>query len=347
MSRLEGVRVFLTGHTGFKGSWAVALLRRLGATVTGYALAPPTQPSLFEESSIVDSVEHRLGDVRDAELLARTMRDASPDCVLHLAAQSLVLEGLRAPVETYAVNVLGTANVLEAMRHLPAVRAAVIVTSDKCYEPAPRALRENDPLGGHDPYSASKAAAEMVLQGYRAVLDPKCVVASARAGNVIGGGDWADRRLFADLARAALRDGRLTLRHPEAVRPWQHVLDALAGYVAILSRALSGDASVARAWNFGPSAPDHVTVRDAVERFSRAYGSPVAIEVDAAAAPENPVLRLESGDARERLGWVPAFGLTEAIDETARFYRRRAAGEPVRALLEESVDRYAAQADPA
>jgi CDP-glucose 4,6-dehydratase len=342
VNALDGVRVFVTGHTGFKGSWAIAFLHRLGASVVGYALPAPTSPSLFEEAQLASTIDHHLGDVRDAASLLRAMRDAAPDVVLHLAAQSLVLQGMADPVTTYATNVMGTVNVLEAVRTTRSVRAVLVVTSDKCYEPSSSALREGDPLGGHDPYSASKACAEMVVAGYRPLLcgPGSAIVATARAGNVIGGGDWAANRLFADLARAAGGDRRVVLRHPGAVRPWQYVLDALAGYASVIRRALDGDASVARAWNFGPDNLERVTVGDIVELFETAYGEKMTASVDSTAVAENPALLLDSTAARERLGWHTRFDLLRSVRETAGFYRRRFAGEDVAGLLHESVTRY-------
>lgn len=342
MRSLCGARVFLTGHTGFKGAWAVAMLRELGAEVTGFSLPAPTVPSLFEEARIAATMQHEEGDVRHLERLSAAMQCAQPDLVIHMAAQSLVIEGLDDPVGTFATNVQGTVHVLEAIRTTRSVRAAVIVTSDKCYEPSLRGLHESDPLGGHDPYSGSKAAAEIVVESYREAFfrSGKPVIASVRAGNVIGGGDWSHYRIVADLARAMLDGRRLTLRHPNAIRPWQHVADALNGYFTVAARALQGDRDVARAWNFGPSEDAHIPVRELVERFARAYGVGLATSVEGGAAPENPTLILDSGDARRYLGWRPKLDLTKTIDETAIFYRLRAEGTDCRTLLQEQVRRF-------
>ncbi len=336
---LRGTRVLVTGHTGFKGAWAIALLRALGARVYGFSLPPPTQPSLFEESGASARIEHRLGDIRDADALRDAIAQWQPECVLHLAAQSLVLEGLSDPVGTYATNVQGTVNVVEAVRNAPSVRVLVVATSDKCYRPSLAALREDDPLGGHDPYSASKACAELVVEGYRALLKRGHgpIVATVRAGNVIGGSDWAAYRLFPDLARAMLGERRLVVRHPQAIRPWQHVLDALLGYCILLSRGLRGDATVARAWNFGPDDGRPLSVREGIALFVQGYGSEVEVVLDKAAVPENPVLLLDSASSRELLAWHPVFSAERAIAETATFYRRRAAGEKVSELLDEAV----------
>jgi CDP-glucose 4,6-dehydratase len=350
LKRLDGRRIFVTGHTGFKGAWTIVLLRHLGAHVTGYSLDPPTSPSLFEEAGLASYVDHHIGDVRDLDGLRAAMLRAAPDAVIHLAAQSLVLEGLADPIGTYATNVMGTAHVLEAMRGLDSVRATLIVTSDKCYRPGAHAMREDDPLGGHDPYSASKAAAEIVVEGYRPLFAPATpILMTARAGNVIGGGDWSANRLLADLARAMLAQGRVTLRHPGAIRPWQHVLDALNGYVALLWRALDGDTTMARAWNFGPARDDHATVADVVRLFADAYGAPLVLTVDEAAVAENPALMLDSTRAHADLGWRPVFDVAGAVRDAASFYRRRAAGERALDLLAERVDEYLklAESNPA
>lgn len=327
--RFDGVRIFVTGHTGFKGAWLVALLERLGAKVTGYSLAPPTTPSLFEEAGLASRIEHRIGDVRDGDALAHAMRAAKPEAVLHLAAQSLVLEGLADPVTTYATNVMGTVNAIEAIRATDSVRAAVVVTSDKCYEPATRALREGDPLGGHDPYSASKAAAEIVVEGYRPLLDPsRAVIATARAGNVIGGGDWADDRIVPDAVRACFGSKTLRLRHPDAVRPWQHVFEALDGYLVLAERACTGDRSVACAWNFGPSPTRNIPVRTLVGAVVDRIGATIAIEVDARPAPaESPALALDSGKAERELGWRAGLELDDVVAYTADWYRSYYAGD--------------------
>jgi CDP-glucose 4,6-dehydratase len=339
LKELAGARVFLTGHTGFKGSWTLAILRALGARVTGYSLPAPTTPSLFEESGIREHLEHVEGDVRDLPRLTEAMRDCAPDLVVHMAAQSLVLEGMADPIGTYSTNVVGTANVLEGLRSARSVRAAIIVTSDKCYEPSVEPLREDDRLGGHDPYAASKACAEIVVDGYRALLATSdAVVATVRAGNVIGGGDWSANRLIPDLARAMLGDRRIVLRYPRAIRPWQHVFDAVSGYLQVAARALEGDAGVGKAWNFGPNPAEHLDVEGVVKRFSRSYGSDLDVMVEPQSLPENPALRLDSELARRELGWAPLFDVEAGIEATAAFYRRRAEGEAVGPLLTRQID---------
>ncbi|MEO9170191.1 MAG: CDP-glucose 4,6-dehydratase [Candidatus Baltobacteraceae bacterium] len=341
-----GRRVFLTGHTGFKGSWLVAMLRALGADVHGYALDPPSHPSLFDEAHLSQDCIDRRADIRDTRALAAAIEVANPEVLFHLAAQPLVLSGLQSPVETFEINAQGTVHVLEAVRAAPGIRAAVIVTTDKCYAPGKdRPLREDDALGGDDPYSASKACAELAVEAYRASFFAKGpIVASARAGNVIGGGDWAQYRLLADLARAMTADRRIVLRHPGAVRPWQHVFDACFGYLMLAARALDGDRGVARAWNFGPDDAGHFTVAQVVEAFARAYGETIDISIEPGAAHENPVLRLDSQQAREILGWQPFYDMHAAVDATARWYRERAIGTNVRSLLLTSVEALFARA---
>ena len=338
ISNFSGRRVFITGHTGFKGSWLLAMLRHLGAEIHGYSLAPPTTPSLFDEAALSADCHDERADVSDLVSLRASMAQASPEIVFHLAAQPLVLSSMTEPVATFEVNSQGTVNVLEAIRTTPSVRAGVIITTDKCYAPAIHPLRETDPLGGEDPYSASKAAAELAVHAYRSSFFKNGpIIASARAGNVIGGGDWAQYRLLADLARAISTDRCVTLRHPHAIRPWQHVFDACVGYLQIGARALAGDRSVAAPWNFGPLDGGHLTVQEVVDTFVRAYGQDINVTVDASPAPENPVLRLDSRKARELLSWVPVYDMYAAIEATARWYRQRADGENVRALLFESV----------
>ena len=338
--RLDGVRVFVTGYSGFKGAWSVALLQSLGATVTGYSLPPPSSPSLFEEARLAQRFSGVTGDVRDYESLRRAMHEARPDCVLHMAAQSLVIEGFKDPVGTFSTNVAGTVNVLEASRGIDSIRFVLVVTTDKCYRPAAHPLRESDPLGGHDPYSASKAGAELVVEGYRPLFGDAGdapVIATARAGNVVGGGDWSAYRLIPDLARAMIGDRTIAVRHPDAIRPWQHVLDALSGYCMLISRGIRGDRSVGRPWNFGPEIEPRLSVRQAIDTFAQAYGHPLAIETVASTIPENPLLLLDATESRRMLGWKPMFDAREALAHAAAFYRERAEGASAGELLDRSI----------
>ena len=318
----RGRRVLVTGHTGFKGSWLAAWLLDLGCQVYGVALAPDSQPSLFELARLADRMNHTLGDLRSSDAAETAVRRAEPEVVFHLAAQAIVRRGLRDPGETFETNVIGTVRLLEALRKAPSVRAAVVVTSDKCYEEAShgRGYREDDPLGGRDPYSASKGCQEIVAHAYRrSYLVGR--LATARAGNVIGGGDWAEDRVVPDAVRAIERQTPLCLRNPRAIRPWQHVLEPLAGYLRLAERLHQGD-RVDGAWNFGPAATEATTVGELIDRFHRAWGrGSWAAVSDPDAGKEAAVLRLDASRAREQLGWEPRLGLEEAIRMTVDWYR--------------------------
>jgi CDP-glucose 4,6-dehydratase len=321
----RGRRVLITGHTGFKGAWLTAWLREAGAMVTGYAL-PPERPSLFELAGLAEGITSVLADVRERVRLRDASRVAAPEVVFHLAAQSLVRRSYRDPVGTFDTNLMGTVHLLEAVRSSPSVRGVVVVTSDKCYEDtgSARAYREDDPLGGHDPYSASKGCAELATAAYRRSFfsTGRVAVASARAGNAIGGGDYAEDRLIPDLMRAAERGGVATLRSPDAVRPWQHVLEPLRGYL-VLGRALvERGQAVAGAWNFAPGEQDMVTVREVASRLEAWWPG---LRVAAGSAPsgthEAQQLRLDAGKAAAGLGWRPMLSLDEALSLTAEWYQ--------------------------
>ena len=344
----RGRRVLLTGHTGFKGAWLALWLSRMGARVTGFALDPPSMPSLYDLAAVAGDLEHDLrGDLRDYGQLANVYARTQPEIVLHLAAQSLVRPSYHDPLATFATNVMGTVHVLEAARTTVGVRAIVAVTTDKCYENREwlHPYRETDPLGGHDPYSASKAAAEIAAASWRAAFatDGAAQIATARAGNVIGAGDWAIGRLLPDCFRA-FADGRpVRLRHPRSVRPWQHVLEPLAGYL-LLAEALCGPNGVrhARAYNFGPELNGDATVDLIAELAADAWGPGAAIEADADAEPlhEAGLLRLDSTAARLALGWRPRWALPRAVRETALGYRAWARGEDLRRLVLAQIDAY-------
>jgi CDP-glucose 4,6-dehydratase len=320
-------RVFLTGHTGFKGAWLAEWLLTLGSDVTGYALQPPTEPSLFEALDLAARIHHVQADIRDRDRLVAEVRAARPSVIFHLAAQPIVLRGYAAPHETFETNVMGTVNVLEAARACDTVEAVVIVTTDKCYDnqEAGRPFRETDPMGGRDPYSASKGAAEIVTAAYRhSFFAAGARVASVRAGNVIGGGDWAADRIIPDSVRALVAGRPIVVRNPDAVRPWQHVLEPLGGYLWLGDRLLGEGHRYDGAWNFGPSddAGDR-PVRWVVERFLDEWGSGSwANAGDGAAKPhEAHLLSLDSGKARERLGWAPVWDAPTAVSRTASWYR--------------------------
>jgi CDP-glucose 4,6-dehydratase len=328
----KGRRVLVTGHTGFKGSWLSLWLVGLGAEVTGYALAPPSDPSLFEEARIAEIVTHVEADVRDLPELQRVVDRVRPEVIFHLAAQPLVRLSYEEPVETYATNVMGTVHLLEAARKIGGVRAIVSVTSDKCYENREWVwpYRETDPMGGHDPYSNSKGCAELVIAAYRSSFFPPAriagggtAVASVRAGNVIGGGDWAADRLVPDLVRAFERGDAPIIRSPNAVRPWQHVLEALGGYLLIAERMLGGEAQFADAWNFGPADDDARPVSWIVDKMRQTWGGGASepLPFHGEMPHEAGLLRLDCSKARAALGWRPALGLEDTIDWIVEWHK--------------------------
>jgi CDP-glucose 4,6-dehydratase len=336
-----GRSVLVTGHTGFKGSWLTLWLNSLGARVTGYALAPETEPALFDAAGVIDLVHrHVVGDVRDRDAVATAIHQAAPEVVLHLAARTVVREGYARPAEAFSVNVDGTTAVLDAVLRLDRPCVVVVVTSDKCYanDESGRPFTETDPLGGRDPYSASKAAQELVTQSYRASFfapeeqaaagHPAHRLASGRAGNVIGGGDWTPDGLVADLARARARRGETVLRSPTAVRPWQHVLEPLSGYLMLAARLAAPDGGhVGSTYNFGPDLQDDATVEQLVSQLVTEWGPLPGSgpgwrsTPDPDGVPEAGVLRLAIGRAQTELGWQPRWRLDETLVRTARWYR--------------------------
>jgi CDP-glucose 4,6-dehydratase len=341
----RGRRVLVTGHTGFKGSWASLWLISFGAEVVGYSIGMPTKPSLFELAVVEEGLTHIEGDVRDGRQLARVVERHRPEIVVHMAAQSLVGRSYRQPVETFETNVLGTVNVIEASRETD-VRVVVNVTSDKCYlDTGSVPHREDDPKGGSDPYSASKACAEIVSDAYRTAFleNQGPALASVRAGNVIGGGDWGQDRLVGDVMTAALERRPVLLRNPDAVRPWQHVLNPLEGYL-LLAERLWNDRSFAGGWNFGPDEADERPVRAVVARIAELWGDGLGWVHDERKQPqERHVLRLDSSRARERLAWAPRWDLDQAIRSVVDWYRAYQAGEDVRAVVLEQIKAYEAE----
>jgi CDP-glucose 4,6-dehydratase len=332
----RGRRVLLTGHTGFKGGWLSLWLADLGADVTGYALRPAAGPTLFEAASVAARLRHREGDVGDLEGLRRAWSEADPEVVFHLAAQPLVRESYRDPLGTVRANVLGTANVLELARTSGRPVAVVVVTSDKCYENREwvHGYRETDPLGGHDVYSASKAAVEVLTSAWRRSFggDGRVVIASARAGNVIGGGDWAADRVVPDCVRRLAEGRPVPVRNPHAVRPWQHVLEPLSGYLLLGGRLLSADpaerACAADAWNFGPPPGSARTVHDLVAEVLTAWGGGRWEDASDPSAPhEAGLLQLSTDKARALLGWRPRWDFTTTVRRTVEWYRAHLAGE--------------------
>jgi CDP-glucose 4,6-dehydratase len=346
----RGKRVFITGHTGFKGSWLCLLLHSFGARVTGYALSPPTEPSLYALARVGELVDSITGDIRDLDALSLAMGAAEPEVVLHLAAQSIVLRSYEDPVETYSTNVMGTVHTLEAMRRLKQPCTAINVTTDKCYENQGWVwgYRETDPLGGRDPYSNSKACADLVGDSYRDSFFPVSrfaehgvAIASARAGNVIGGGDWTPRQLVPEAIKAFVEGEQVVLRHPDAVRPWQHVLDCLGGYLS-LAEALAGDASrYSGHWNFGPADTENRTVAEVVEALASLWNVERPWRKDEIIhAPEELQLRLDVSKAVNVLGWTGRLSIGESLRWAAGWYRDYHRGVDARKLCLDQIARH-------
>jgi len=324
---LAGKKIFVTGHTGFTGGWACLWLKLIGADVAGYALPPDTSPSLFEATGLAKDTQSTFGDICNYESLRGAMSNFQPDLVLHLAAQPLVLRSYKEPLRTFLVNTQGTAHVLEAARSVGCVAGVLCITTDKVYKNNewPWPYRENDPLGGKDPYSASKAAAEIVIQSYAASYPwadgQGPAIATARGGNIIGGGDWSEDRLIPDFVRAVVQGNSLALRYPDATRPWQHVLALVHGYLLILAGLCSSDRGrYARAWNLGPQEAKQYTVRDVLEMMSQSWKRP-QLEYMNNPLPEAQTLALDSALARNQLGWAPVWDTAQVARETAAWYR--------------------------
>lgn len=324
-------KVLITGHTGFKGSWLALWLQSLGAELTGYALEPPTKPNLFDFANIADGTDSIIGDIRDIEKLRSVINKKQPEIVMHMAAQAIVRRSYLDPVDTFASNVMGTVNVLEAVRLSTSTRVVLIVTSDKCYENREWLwpYRECEPLGGHDPYSSSKACAEIVTAAYRRSFfaavggnRPKTLVAAARAGNVIGGGDWAEDRLIPDIIRAFAAGKPVVIRNPSAIRPWQHVLEPLNGYLMLIERLWEGNAEFADAWNFGPDFYDAKPVSWIADNMVDLWGDGASWTTDQSCQPhEAHSLTLNSTKARTLLKWEPKYGVADALAKTVEWYK--------------------------
>lgn len=343
-----GRRVFLTGHTGFKGSWLSLWLNELGAQTSAYALAPPTTPSLYEVAQVENCVQSTIGDIRDPAQLAETMRAANPEIIFHLAAQPLVNEGYRDPVGTYATNVMGTVNLLEIAKILPCLRAIVIITTDKCYanQETGQAYRESDPLGGHDPYSSSKACTEIISHAYRQsfLAERGIHLATARAGNVIGGGDWAANRLIPDLLQAFANGKPACLRAPEATRPWQHVLEPLSGYLELAEQLYNTD-EFEQPWNFGPNIEDCVTTVEIATRMAKAWGNGAQWFIDQSSTfpHEAKLLRLDASKANKQLHWQPKWSLNDALEQTVSWHRAWLAGQDMQMICRQQITQYSRQ----
>lgn len=346
----RGKKVLVTGHTGFKGSWLSLWLQSLEADLVGYSAGVPTTPSLFELAGIGEGMISVEGDVRDGAALEEVVARHRPEIVFHLAAQPIVRRSFRDPVETYETNVLGTVHLFEAVRKADFVRVLVNVTSDKCYEEREGAppYREDDPKGGRDPYSSSKACAELVTAAYRhsfftggSTGSEQTALASARAGNVIGGGDWAEDRLVPDLMRSALSGAPALIRNPDAVRPWQHVLNPLSGYL-LLAERLWTDRSYADGWNFGPEEDDAKPVRWLVDRIRALWGDELSFEIeqDADHPREARSLELDSSKARSKLGWSPRWDLEQGVTSLVEWYKAYAAGRANRDLILTQIEAF-------
>jgi CDP-glucose 4,6-dehydratase len=334
----RGRRVLVTGHTGFKGSWLALWLHALGAEIHGFGAPSPTTPSLFALTRLNEIVPSLSGDIRELDAVKGAVAESRPEVVFHLAAQALVRNSLADPVGTFSTNVLGTVNLLEALRkRCHDVRAVVCVTSDKCYvnREWDWGYRETDALGGVDPYSSSKACQELVTASYRdSLLDGEVAVATARAGNVIGGGDWAEHRLVPDVMRAAIEGRTVTVRNPDSVRPWQHVLNPLSGYVRLAERLVEEGRAFAEAWNFSPPVDEARSVSWVVERLRRGWQGELSIEVAPPANDEHEarLVKLDASKARERLGWVPLWSLERGVEAIVEWYDAYRGGRDLRAV---------------
>jgi len=346
-------KVFITGHTGFKGSWLSLWLQQLGAKVTGYALPPPTKPSLFEVVQVAQGMKSIIGDIRDGDMLAKAMQRAEPDIVIHMAAQPLVRQSYVDPVVTYSTNVMGTVQLFEAVRQTPSVRAVVNVTTDKCYENKEWVwgYRENEPMGGFDPYSSSKGCAELVTSAYRNSFfntvrngDHQVAVSSARAGNVIGGGDWADDRLIPDILRAIASGQSVNIRNPQATRPWQHVLEPLNGYLVLAEKLYTEGSVFAEAFNFGPAEEDAKSVQWIVEQLTQSWGDGANWHLDGRTHPhEAHYLKLDCSKARIMLGWQPNWNLTQALQAIIVWHKAHSANQSsteLRSLCFQQIEEY-------
>ena len=348
----RGRKVLVTGHTGFKGAWLSLWLSKLGADVVGFSNAVPTSPSLFADLVLNDLITDIRGDVCDFAAVAEVMKETKPDIVLHLAAQSLVRLSYDQPMETYATNVMGTVHVLEAARQQKSVQLALVVTSDKCYENREWVwgYRENDPMGGHDPYSSSKGCAEIVASAYaRSFTKPGegFRILSARAGNVIGGGDWALDRLVPDLVRGLSAEKTVPIRNPKAIRPWQHVLEPLSGYLLLCERASETPSLASQGWNFGPGSDSEVMVREVVERICQLWSRPDGWQDVSGEAKQHEaqLLRLDCVKAHSILNWRPQWHLDEALQATVDVYRSPLKGEALRGLLIRQIEQYTGESE--
>lgn len=343
-------KVLITGHTGFKGSWLCLLFSKLGADVYGYALEPPTTPSLFNEAKIDELITSFIGDIRDYEKLLGIVQQVQPEIVIHMAAQPIVKESYRNPKETYEINVMGTVNLLEAIRHTPGIKAVVNVTTDKCYENHEWhwGYRENEPMGGYDPYSNSKGCSELVTAAFRnSYFNPKdyqkhgVALASARAGNVIGGGDWAVDRLIPDFIRAISKGEKVRIRSPYAIRPWQHVLEPLIGYLTLAAKLFSEGFKYAEGWNFGPDDKDARNVEWITDTICKLWGDGASFSIDTNPQPhEANYLKLDWSKAKAELGWIPKWDIETTLKSIVDWNKAFLGGQDIRTVTETQIEKY-------
>lgn len=346
----KGKKVLITGHTGFKGSWLSLWLQNLGAKVVGISLDPPTCPSLYEQAELANGMISLREDIRNLDKIKSIFIGHQPEIVFHLAAQPLVRYSYHEPVETYATNVMGTLHILEAIRECKSVRAAVMITTDKCYDNKEWewGYRENEPMGGHDPYSSSKGCAELLIASYRDSYFPtqeysthKTAIATARAGNVIGGGDWAEDRLIPDIIRAFQKNEIVQIRNPNSIRPWQHVLEPLAGYIELAERLYIDGAQWAEAWNFGPKEEDAKPVEWIVREMIQSWDEDTKWSVDDGEHPhEANYLKLDCSKAHTKLKWQPRWDLSQALEKIVRWHKKVANGEGAKALCQNQITEY-------
>lgn len=340
----KGKRVFLTGHTGFKGSWMSLLLKTLGAEITGYALSPDQEQNLFDYTGLDKKMNSHIGDIQDSSTLLEAMKNADPHIVIHMAAQPLVIESYKNPVNTYSTNVMGTVNLLEAVRQLPNVDVCLNITTDKVYKNNEWlwGYRETDTLGGHDPYSNSKACSELVTQSYRDSFftDSNTIVATGRAGNVIGGGDWAPNRLVPDFIRAIQSGEEVVIRSPKAVRPWQHVLDCLGGYLHLIWQ-LSTNKNLASSYNFGPDNDNIRTVESLIDKVCKGWGDSASYRVEGNDTfHEAGLLRLDISRATQELGWQPKWGMEKTVSQIVDWYKSFSEGQDALDLCEKQINEF-------
>jgi CDP-glucose 4,6-dehydratase len=339
-------KVLITGHTGFKGSWLSLWLQKMGAKVAGYSLSPPTKPSLFDIARVADNMTSIIGDIRDLEFLQSAISSQRPEIIIHMAAQSLVRYGYENPVETYSTNIMGTVNILEAVRQTKCAKVVLIVTSDKCYENKEWmwGYRENDPMGGYDPYSSSKGCAELITTAYHKSYfsNNGIAIASVRAGNVIGGGDWSEDRLIPDMMKAYMEHRTVLIRNPQAIRPWQYVLDPLRGYLILAERLWSNGEEYTGGWNFGPLDGDAKPVSWIVNEVKRILGDDFSWKLDNRSEhpKEAHYLKLDCSKARNKLEWKPKLSIKEALTWTVEWYRNFLLNKDMRIYTELEISRY-------